>query len=158
MQGLRLRPIEDADQAFLIAVYGATRQQEIAQTGWDAATADRFVRMQFDAQHAHYRQHHPHGNFDVVLHDDEAVGRFYVSRSDDRLHVVDIAFLPEQRGRGFGGALFAQLMQEAERDGKSVTIHVEMNNPALAWYQRLGFKELSVGGFHCLMQWRHAPN
>ena len=158
MQGLRLKPIEDADQAFLIAVYGATRHEEIARTGWDAATAARFVRMQFDAQHAHYRQHHPKGDFDLVLHEEQAVGRLYVSRSSERLHVVEIAFMPEQRGRGFGSALFGQLMQEAERDGKSVTIHVEMNNPALAWYQRLGFRELSTGGFHRLMEWRPAPN
>jgi ribosomal protein S18 acetylase RimI-like enzyme len=153
MQGLRLRPVEEADQAFLLAVYGATRQEEIAGTGWDADTAARFVRMQFDAQHAHYRQHHPHGNFDVVLHEDTAVGRLYVSRSKERLHVVEIAFLPQQRGRGFGSALLDQLLCEAQTGGKSVTIHVEMNNPAMAWYQRLGFKEIGTGGFHRLMEW-----
>lgn len=154
MQSPRLRPIGKDDQEFLIAVYGATREQEIAQAGWDQDTVARFVRMQFDAQHAHYQKHHPNGNFDVVLDQEQAAGRLYVSRSAERVHVVDIALLPAFRGRGIGSALMLQLMDEAEREGKSVTIHVEINNPALAWYQRLGFKELSVAGFHRLMQWQ----
>lgn len=154
MQSLRLRPIDNDDQQFLIAVYGATRQEEIAQAGWDEDTVARFVRMQFDAQHAHYQQHHPQGTFDVVLHQQQAVGRLYVSRSQERVHVVDIAMLPAFRGRGIGSALMLELMREAQRDGKCVTIHVEVNNPALVWYQRLGFKEISSGGFHRLMQWR----
>ena len=158
MQALRLRPIVKDDQDFLIAVYGATREQEIAQAGWDQDTVARFVRMQFDAQHAHYQQHHPKGNFDVVLYQEQAAGRLYVSRSEERLHVVDIAMLPVFRGRGIGSALMQELMGEAERDGKSVTIHVEISNPALAWYQRLGFVEISVGGFHRLMQWQAARN
>lgn len=154
MQSLRLRPIGKDDQDFLIAVYGATRQEEIAQAGWDEDTVARFVRMQFDAQHAHYQQHHPHGTFDVVLHHEQAAGRLYVSRGPERVHVVDIAMLPSFRGHGIGSALMLQLMHEAQRDGKCVTIHVEVNNPALAWYQRLGFKEISMGGFHRLMQWQ----
>lgn len=153
MEAVRLRPIGDDDQAFLLAVYGATRAQEVAQTGWDAQTAARFVRMQFDAQHAHYRQHHPHGTFDLVLYKDHPAGRLYVSRGAERIHVVDIALLPPYQNHGIGTTLMRQLMDEARRDGKHVTIHVEINNPALAWYQRLGFTEISSAGFHRLMRW-----
>ena len=154
MQGVTLRPITEADQPFLMAVYGATRAAEIARANWDADTAARFVRMQFDAQHAHYRQHHPHGTFDVVLLDGEAAGRLYVSRSSTNLHVVDIALLPAWRGRGAGSTLMQRLFDEARPDAKSVTVHVEIENPALAWYQRLGFKEISTSGFHRLMAWQ----
>jgi len=154
MSTVTLRPITDSDQDFLIAVYGATRAQEIALTDWDAATAAQFVRMQFDAQHKHYQQHHPKGSFDVVLLDGERAGRLYVSRSARSVHVVDIALLPAFRGLGAGTALMRDLLEEAGRDGKSVTIHVEVNNPALVWYQRLGFTELSTGGFHRLMECR----
>lgn len=157
MDLVSLRAITDADQAFLIAVYGATREEEIAQAGWDAATVASFVRMQFDAQHAHYRQHHPLGTFDVVMDGEDKVGRLYVSRSAQKVHVVDIALLPAFRGKGVGSTLLKNLMREADSEGKTVTIHVEMNNPALAWYQRLGFKEISTGGFHRLMEWTPDP-
>ena len=65
--------------------------------------------------------------------------------------------LPAFRGKGGGSTLLKNLMQEADSEGKTVTIHVEMNNPALAWYQRLGFKEISTGGFHRLMEWTPDP-
>jgi ribosomal protein S18 acetylase RimI-like enzyme len=55
------------------------------------------------------------------------------------LRVMDIALLPAWRGRGFGSQLMRALFQLADAEGRSVSIHVERNNPALALYRRLGF-------------------
>jgi len=153
MDRLQCRPIAAGDETFLRAVYAATREQEIAQTGWDAATAQAFLRQQFDAQHAHYLRHNPEADFDLVLHDGAAVGRLYVRRDADRVHVIDIAILPQFRNRGIGSALLGALIREAQHGGKRVTIHVELDNRAFSLYRRLGFEEVSVGGFHRLMQW-----
>ncbi len=109
--------------------------------------------MQFDAQHAHYIGHYPQARFDLIVDAGVPVGRLYVDRTDTQVHVIDISLLPAYRGRGMGSALFAALQQEAARDGKTVTIHVEVNNPAQRLYQRLGFQEMSVSGFHRMMEW-----
>ncbi|MDQ1830017.1 GNAT family N-acetyltransferase [Massilia scottii] len=151
---LTLRPIEPGDAVFLRRVYGATRAGEIALAGWDAATADAFVGMQFDAQHSFYRERYPAGDFDLVLDGGAPVGRLYVAREADRLHVIDIALLPPFRNRGSGSALLDALLREAAARGVAVTIHVELNNPALSLYQRLGFREIGSAGFHRLMEWR----
>jgi ribosomal protein S18 acetylase RimI-like enzyme len=156
LSGIGLRPIEAGDEAFLRQVYAATREGEIARTGWDAQSVDAFLRMQFDAQHAHYLQHYAQASFDVVLDAGVPAGRLYVWRGQSELRVVDIALLPAFRGRGIGSALLDAVLREAQQSGKRVTIHVETSNPALALYQRLGFKELSVTGFHRLMAW--SPN
>jgi ribosomal protein S18 acetylase RimI-like enzyme len=150
---IALRPIEAGDESFLRQVYAATRESEIARTGWDAPTVERFLRMQFDAQHAHYLQHYPQASFDLVLEAGVPAGRLYVWRGESELRVVDIALLPAFRRRGIGAALLQAVQREAQQGGKRVTIHVETSNPALTLYQRLGFKELSVTGFHRLMAW-----
>jgi ribosomal protein S18 acetylase RimI-like enzyme len=158
MPELQLRPIQAADEAFLRQVYGASRQDEMARTGWDTDTAHSFLRMQFDAQHAHYLQHYPQASFDVVLDAGAPAGRLYVARTERELHVIDIALLPAFRNRGTGGSLLGALLREAQASGKSVTLHVETSNPVLALYQRLGFQEMSVSGFHRLMQWLPATS
>lgn len=154
MPQLRLRPIHADDAPFLRRVYAATRQDEIALAGWDAARTEAFLRMQFDAQHRAYRERNPHADFDLVLDGDTPLGRLYVAREADRLHVIDIALLPPFRNRGIGSALLDGLMREAQGRAAALTIHVELNNPALSLYQRLGFREISSAGFHRLMEWR----
>jgi ribosomal protein S18 acetylase RimI-like enzyme len=59
--------------------------------------------------------------------------------------IVDIALLPEQRGKGIGTALLRDLLAEADGTGKRVTIHVERLNPALRLYERLGFRVAEEG-------------
>lgn len=82
-------------------------------------------------------------------------GRLYVARWVDEIRIVDIALLPEFRGRGLGSALLRDLIEESEAAGKPLSIHVEMNNPARPLYDRLGFQEAGEFGVYVLM--RRAP-
>jgi ribosomal protein S18 acetylase RimI-like enzyme len=150
---ISLRPEQDADAAFLLQLYGTLRQDELAMTGWDAGTAERFVRMQFEAQWTQYRAHNAQARFDLVLARGVPIGRLYVAPQPQRLHVIDLALMPAWRGRGIGGALLGAVQREAAAHGKRVSIYVETSNPALTLYQRLGFQEVSVSGVHRLMEW-----
>ena len=60
--------------------------------------------MQFDAQDTEYRRANPDGSFDVIEVDGRPAGRLYVDRRPGDLRIVDIALLPEFRGRGIGEA------------------------------------------------------
>lgn len=144
------------DEAFLRRLYAEVRAPEIALTGWDAASADAFLRMQFDAQHAHYQQHYPGARFDIVEHDGVPVGRLYVARGAHEIRVIDISLLAAWRGQGIGATLLGALLDEARLDGRSVTIHVEQHNPALSLYARLGFTHIDTNGLYLLMAWRPA--
>ena len=91
----------------------------------------------------------------MILADGEPAGRLYVARWEDEVRIVDIALLPEFRGRGLGSELLRDLMAEADAVGKPLSIHVEMNNPARPWYERLGFRSEGEFGVYVLM--RRAP-
>src|SRR5260370_25781810 len=85
---------------------------------------------------------------------DQAIGRRYGSRPREGMLVIGIALLPEFRGAGIGGALLRELLAEAAKTGRQVTIHVDKFNPALRLYHRLGFQIVQDAGADWRMEWR----
>ena len=148
----RLRPATDEDRAFLRAVYGSTREAELTRVPWSDAEKAAFVEQQFSAQDAYYRDHYTTAEFLVILDGEEPVGRLYVDRWEHEIRVMDIALLPRARGRGIGSALLGDLIEEAERSGKALSIHVEAENPARSLYDRLGFEPVEERGVYVLMR------
>lgn len=154
MVKLDLRPFKDADLPFLLAVYASSRAGEMAMVDWPAEQKQAFLEMQFDAQHRHYQDNYEQARFDVIETDGIACGRLYVDRQPDDIRIIDIALLPEYQGKGIGGQLIKAILVEAAGSGRSVTLHVEQNNPAMAWYKRLGFQHEKDVGVYCFMRWR----
>ena len=152
--GAKLRPIEAADEPFLRQVYASTRADEMALVNWDESQKNAFVNMQFDAQHRSYLNQFPSAQFQIVELDGRPIGRLYVDRRENEIHVIDIALLPEKRNDGIGTALLRSILQEAAAAGRPVRIHVEQFNPALRLYKRLGFSEVGTDGLYFLMEWR----
>jgi ribosomal protein S18 acetylase RimI-like enzyme len=147
-----LRSARADDDALLRRVYASVREDELAAVQWSAADKDAFLRHQFDAQDAHYREHYEGATFDVIEVDGEPVGRLYVARWEDEIRIMDLALLPEHRGRGIGTQLLRGLLEEGALTGKRVSIHVEMNNPALRLYERLGFAQAAVNGVYVRLE------
>jgi GNAT superfamily N-acetyltransferase len=147
-----LRPATGADKALLRDVYASTRADELALVRWSAAEKDAFVRQQFYAQDAHYRDNYTNASFDVIELDGQPAGRIYVARWDEEIRIMDLALLPEHRGKGIGTQLLRDLLDEGARTGKRVSIHVEKNNPALRLYARLGFAPVGDRGVYLLLE------
>ncbi len=150
---LTLRPIDPDDQDFLLTVYAGTRAAALASLPWDAAQKAALIHSQFHAQHAYYQAHYHGADFGLILLDDRPVGRLYVARWNDEIRLVDIALLPAYRGRGIGSALVQTLLAEAVQAGKPVRLHVEKHNPALRWYERLGFRRRADRGGYWFLEW-----
>lgn len=125
----------------------------MALVDWNAEQKEQFLRMQFNAQHSFYHEHFPEAKFDIIQQAGHEMGRLYVDRRPTEIRIIDIALLPGYRGKGVGGEIMQSLLDEAADCGKSVTIHVEHNNPALHLYQRLGFREVEDQGVYYLMEW-----
>ena len=151
--GLTFRPIADADLPFLARLYASTRAEELAAAPWTDEQKAAFLDMQFRAQHSHYQQYYPKADWLVTMRGGEDVGRLYIERWTKEHCIIDIAFLPEHRGKGLGAALMRDLMDEAASVGKGVSIHVEKFKPALRLYRRLGFVTEEDKGVYDLMRW-----
>ena len=147
------RPARPDDEPFLCDVYAGTRQDELACLDWTEDQKAEFLKMQFAAQHTYYHDQYAAAQFQIILADDEPVGRLYVDRRDDEIRIVDIALLPDYRGAGIGTRLLKDLLAEARAAGKPVGIHVERYNPALRLYERLGFERTGDNGVYYLMTW-----
>ena len=149
---MRLRPVEAADRAFLVALYGSTRDGELAHVEWPEGAREAFVEQQFSAQDAHYRAHYPGATLDVIEVDGSPAGRLYVHRGPSDIRIMDIALAPEFRGRGLGTELLRSLIAEADASARKLSIHVEQNNPARSLYDRLGFLPAGEHGVYVLME------
>jgi len=146
-----LRPATDADLPFLARLYASTREDELAAVEWPAGQKEAFLRQQFEAQHAWYREQYADASFDVVELGGEPIGRLYVARWANEVRIVDVSLLPEHRGRGVGRRLLEALFAETDAAGKPVSIHVERFNPALRLYARLGFALREDKGVYLLL-------
>ena len=150
-----LRPVTPEDEAFLFEVYAGTRQEELALVPWDDAQKQAFLAFQFNAQHQHYQREFADADFHVILDEGTPVGRLYVDRRADEIRILDLALLPDHRGRGLGSAQLGALLAEAEAAGKPVRIFVESHLPhARRLFERLGFNEIENHGVSALMEWR----
>jgi ribosomal protein S18 acetylase RimI-like enzyme len=146
-----LRPAAPDDESFLLRVYASTRAEELAPVPWSDEQKAAFVAHQFAAQTAHYAEHYAGMTADVILVDGESAGRLLVARWSEEIRIVDISLLPEFRGRGAGTGLLRGLIDEARDAGKRLSIHVEVHNPAMRLYERLGFRSAGEAGVYVLM-------
>lgn len=147
-ENLVLREITDADLPFLSDLYALSRAVEMAPVPWPEQAKRDFLQQQFELQHSYYHLNYPGADFLVIERDGQRVGRIYVYRSAGDIRLMDIALVPELRNQGVGSALLAELIEESERTGSSITLHVEADNPATRLYQRLGFVHLEDRGVY----------
>ena len=151
---ITFRAIEPQDEGFLLKVYASTRAEELERVPWNDAQREAFLRMQFAAQHQHYRERYPGAAYEIIFVNQEPAGRLYVARLDGEFRIVDITILPEYRGGGVGTSIIKGLLAEASESGKPVRIYVESFNPSLRLFERLGFTRIDEHGVHFLMECR----
>src|SRR5713101_7256422 len=97
--GLAFRPIADADMPFLARVYASTRAEELAVAPLTEEQKAAFLAGQFRLQHAHYQKYYPEADWLVTMLDGKDIGRLYIERWPSQYRIIDIALLPEHRGK-----------------------------------------------------------
>jgi ribosomal protein S18 acetylase RimI-like enzyme len=152
--GVALRNAVAEDEEFLLQVYASTRAEEMTLVPWSDEQKAGFVKMQFKAQHSHYHETFPDADYKIIQQGDERVGRLYVDRDDDRIHILDLTIIPAHRNQGIGAGLLGELLAEAAEKGKVVRIHVETFNPSQKLFQRLGFLPVADEGLNRLYEWQ----
>lgn len=152
---VELRPVTASDDEFLLSVYASTRADELAQAEWAEGQQEMFLRWQFDLQRREYDARFPDASYNVILVDQQPVGRIWVGSDDEQIRLLDIALLPEFQSRGIGTALLERLKNDAATSGKALRHMVfVLNNNAERFYERLGFTRIEDFGAYKHMEWR----
>jgi ribosomal protein S18 acetylase RimI-like enzyme len=155
-QGFVFGPESEADLPFLRRLYISTRWDELAIVDWPDQQKVAFLDSQFGFQRYHYYTYYPTTAFALLEQHGTPCGRLYLERRPKLATMLDIALLPQWRGRGTGTALIAATLAEAGAAGQVVSIMVEKFNPAQRLYRRLGFREVSDQGVQWEMEWHPA--
>ena len=149
-----LRPVKTGDEDVLYRIYASTRMDEMDAVNWTGGQKEAFLKMQFNAQTTHYRNHYPNAEYQIIQREDSIpAGRLIVDRSSGSILLMDIALLPEYRNAGIGTSLLKELLAEAAHKNQPVILHVEAFNPALRLYERLGFIKTGENGIYHEMVW-----
>ena len=131
-----LRPALPADTDFEQVLYASTRD-DLRPLGPEVF--DGLVGMHFRAQSMSIRLDHPHAEHKIVMVADAPAGRLIVDGSGNHIEVIDVALLPEYRNCGIGTSLLHNVLDQADRLGRAIRLHVEKQSRAVRLYERLGF-------------------
>ncbi len=151
VEKVTLRAIGPDDERFLSRLYAGTRD-DILQLDWNDAQKETFLESQFQAQHKYYKEQFPTADFKIMMQGRKRIGRLYIDRRLDEIRIIDIALLPQYRGKGIGSSFMKAIIAEAEKAGLPLRIHVAQFNPALRLYKRLGFKKIGDTGVYFIME------
>jgi ribosomal protein S18 acetylase RimI-like enzyme len=75
-----------------------------------------------------------------------------VARQQPAATLVDIALLPEHRGKGIGGGLIRELIGQCDQQKLPLRLQVLRTNPALRLYERLGFTRTAEDQIYIQME------
>jgi ribosomal protein S18 acetylase RimI-like enzyme len=153
------RPETEADAAFRLALFRASRGSAWDQIPLPAELLTQVMEQQFSAQIQGYRAAYPQARLEIVTVDDLPVGRLATDHGADALHLIDIAVIPERRSQGIGGTILRALMDEAAGAGTPLTLQVARDNlAAQRFYHRLEFALAAADDTHLTLRWPPSPS
>lgn len=152
-----LRSAAADDEAFLLKLFESTRIDEFRFLDGDATQLQALIRMQFNLQRQQYEAGYPEAEHNIIMRDNQPIGRLLVDESERQFTLVDIALLPECRNAGIGQNLLDTLLARAAVARKPVRLHVMRANPAQHLYERLGFRRVSEDAMYFEMLWDAVP-
>jgi GNAT superfamily N-acetyltransferase len=152
----RLRRCDASDDAFLYDVFVTTWQSEVAALP-NQNLAQHVLRIQHIAQERRFASGFPEHERYVVLEDGEPAGWLYVDQSGLDIALLDLTLLPRFRSRGLGTRVVRDLLTEAGRHSRKVTLRVpRRQNRVTDFYTRLGFHLVSVDDVDNFFDWEPA--
>ncbi len=137
------RPGSDLDREFLYALLRRSLGPHIEATygRWDEAwQREYFLKTTDPSKH------------EILESNGEAIGCLLVEERPQSLQLHRILLLPEHQNRGIGARVMQQLMARASSQGKAFRLQVFRVNPAVHFYERLGFKRIGETETHFLME------
>lgn len=151
--GLGLRPSRDADKPFIESLYNATRD-DLRLIDAESDFIEALIEQQHQAQTVGYGDQFPNAMYFIVEKLNERIGRVVIDFGPNEIRIVDIAFIPQARNKGYGTNVLRALKQAASSAGAPLMLTVYKSNPvAKRLYEQEGFKVEQSDTMKELMVW-----
>ncbi len=147
------RPSLPADAEFMLELYAATHEQELAELGWSLTENRSFVIMQAQAEEWKLGRRYPDMDRVTIGIESTPIGRLLVCMREEVLHVVDLSLMPRFRGQGVGTQLMREILGEAREELVPVKIRVLKDSRSFEFVNRLGFDEPLDFGRYVEVTW-----
>ncbi len=151
--GLSARPAHPSDNPFIEMLHRSTRQ-DLQLIEADQDFIDTLIDMQFSAQNIGYGTQFPEAMYWIIEKQQQRIGKASLDFGRNVVHLIDLAFIPEARGKGYGRAVLESFQQTAKQIKAPMSLTVlQTNVVAKKLYHSLGFIVESVSPPHELMVW-----
>lgn len=128
-QILQLRTATKDDIEWLYDTFKSTMRDYIEQTwGWDEVM-----------QRHSFEQNLPPASFLIASIGNEDIGAYSVFEKRDHLWLEIALIVADKQRAGFGRLLLLEIQQRASAIQKPIRLNVLKINPALQFYERIGF-------------------
>jgi ribosomal protein S18 acetylase RimI-like enzyme len=143
-----LRPARKIDSALSERLYIETMQPLLSRLGaWDEDDVlDRF------------RRHYATARVSTIRVDGRKAGFLQTSETEADINLDQIHLEAAYRSRGIGSQLIRDLQREAQAKNKTLSLSVVRNNPAIALYERLGFRLVDEDATKLHMLWERGSD
>lgn len=142
-----LRKATCEDEEFLEKLYATSRDFDLAHAPWSDSQKRAFLDSQGRLQRDHYRKFFPNSEQQIIVVTDAPVGRLYVDRTEDEIHLMDVCLLPEYRNRGIGQSILEELVSESVASDLRIWCTVSLlNHGSRKFFARNGFRVIRENG------------
>ncbi|UFW82971.1 GNAT family N-acetyltransferase [Bradyrhizobium barranii] len=133
---------------FIRRLFEEVRTGQFTATALSGPIVGQIIAQQFRSQAAGYAAQFPGAISLIVTQDGTAIGRLLLHCESEHWHIIDIALLPADCGRGAGTKILDALEASARQQGVgALTLSVLADNSAaLRFYLRRGFAETGQAG------------
>lgn len=154
--GFGLRIARAEDRVFMEQLFRSTREY-LYLMNMPRQCVDILVTQQYQLQLASYQKQWPDATVLIIQLFAEEIGKIILNRNESAVHIVDVAFLPGWRGKGYGKTLLRAIQAVAAQQQVPVKLSVDRHNLlAKKLYLTLGFRVTGSSDTHDSMAWSHS--
>ena len=138
---ISLCPVESNHKEVLLQLFRECRPDLELMGNIDEKQKDAIIFQQFTIEQDQLRKMYPNAEFNIVMFNEEPIGRFYIYYGEEFHHIIEIGLLESYRGLGIGKAIMSAAISNAVQKGKKIYLQVAwFNQNAYLFYEKLGFR------------------
>jgi ribosomal protein S18 acetylase RimI-like enzyme len=151
---IEFTPEKISDALFMVQLFNSTKPF-FYELGLPLGAVEIMLAQQYQLQQTGYKIQFPNAATFILRHHGQAIGKVMIDNNGHTIHIIDLAIIPQMRGRGFGSVILDCIKLNATRLGLPVCLSVNKDNVrAKRLYQNHGFCTADVSDTHESMFWR----